>query len=99
MAIETEISWCDHTANLWWGCVEVSAECDNCYAREWSKRYDRAKWGAHEPRLAIKGVWHQLERMQRDAARDGTIRSVFVGSMMDIAEKARPVVNAKGESL
>jgi hypothetical protein len=65
MATDSKIGWTDHTANLWWGCVEVSPLCDNCYAREWAARYDRAKWGAKEPRLAIKGVWADLAKWQR----------------------------------
>lgn len=97
MATTTKISWCDATCNIWWGCVEVSPLCDHCYAREWAKRYDRAKWGADEPRLTIKSVWNDLRKLQRDAAAAGEVRRVFVGSMMDIFEKPMPVVDAKGE--
>jgi protein gp37 len=99
MGQNSEISWTTHTANLWWGCVEVSPLCDNCYAREWAKRYDRAKWGAHEPRLTVKGVWNDLKKWQRDAAAAGRVDRVFVGSMMDIFEKPQPVVDAKGEEM
>lgn len=97
MGANTEISWCHHTANLWWGCVEVSALCDHCYAREWAKRYDRAKWGAAEPRLAVEGVWNDLRKFQKNAAAASEIHRVFVGSMMDIFEKPMPVVDGKGE--
>jgi protein gp37 len=34
MAKHTGITWTAHTFNPWWGCVEVSPACDNCYARE-----------------------------------------------------------------
>lgn len=99
MSINSGVEWCHDTANLWWGCVEVAPECDNCYAREWAARFDRAKWGAHEPRLIMPGVWKSLAKMQRLAQESGEMRRVFVGSMMDIAEKEQPLVNAKGEPL
>lgn len=97
MGYESKIGWTRHTANLWWGCVEVSPACDNCYAREWAKRYDRAKWGADEPRLSIKSVWKDLQKFQREAQAANRIDNVFVGSMMDIFEKPMPVITAKGE--
>lgn len=99
MAANSSIEWTKHTANLWWGCVEVSALCDHCYAREWSKYLNRAKWGADESRMAIKGVWSDLAKFQKLAAAAGTIDNVFVGSMMDIFEKPMPLVDAKGEPM
>ncbi len=99
MAENSNIGWTTHTANLWWGCVEVSPLCDNCYAREFAKRYDRAKWGADEPRVSIKSVWNDLKKFQRNAADAGRIDRVFVGSMMDIFEKPMPVVDSKGEEM
>lgn len=45
MGENTEISWCDHTANLWWGCSEVHAGCDNCYARIFARaKGNAAAW-------------------------------------------------------
>lgn len=38
MGKNSAISWCDHTFNPWWGCVEVSEACDECYARQWALR-------------------------------------------------------------
>jgi protein gp37 len=38
MGADSNISWTDHTFNPWWGCVEVSPACDDCYARKWSER-------------------------------------------------------------
>ena len=38
MGENTAIEWADHTFNAWLGCVEVSAECDHCYARKGSAR-------------------------------------------------------------
>lgn len=32
MGEQTNIEWCDHTFNPWFGCTGVSPGCDNCYA-------------------------------------------------------------------
>lgn len=47
MAEYSGISWTTHTQNFWRGCDEVSPGCDNCYAREMSKRNHSVlgKWG------------------------------------------------------
>lgn len=99
MGANSKIGWTNHTLNLWWGCVEVAQECDNCYAREWAKRYDRAKWGAKEPRLYIKSGWTDVLKWQAEAAKANRIDNVFCGSMMDIYEKPMPVVDAKGNDM
>lgn len=96
MAEITEISWCDHTANLWWGCQKVHAGCDHCYAEAWAQRWGNDIWGPRAPRRAIKAVWSDLAHFQREAAKAQTVRRVFVGSMMDIFEKPYRVVDAKG---
>jgi len=90
-----------YTANLWWGCTEVHAGCDNCYARTFANRYKNkwggsTLWGTDEPRREIHGVWANLEKWNREAAKANECRAVFVGSMMDIFEKPMPVVGAKG---
>jgi protein gp37 len=91
MAENSKIEWTDHTANLWWGCTEVHAGCDNCYARVFSHRYDggNSLWGAGSKRRAIKSVWNDLAKYQRLAKEAGTMHRVFVGSMMDIFEKSK----------
>jgi hypothetical protein len=33
MGENSKIEWCRHTFNPWIGCQEMSAACDNCYAR------------------------------------------------------------------
>ncbi|HEX8385108.1 MAG TPA: DUF5131 family protein [Rubricoccaceae bacterium] len=101
MADNSHIEWTDHTANLWWGCVEVHAGCDHCYAREFSRnRTGREAWGHAEPRYLTKGVWGDLARYQRNApaffAEHGRRQRVFVGSMMDIYEKPHRAVDWKG---
>lgn len=99
MGTETKIGWCDHTANLWWGCQEVHAGCDHCYARTWDKRMGGAHWGAHAPRRAIKSVWSDLEKWQAAAKAEGVQRRVFCGSMMDIFEVSKPLVDHKGKEI
>ncbi len=102
MAENSKIEWTDHTANLWWGCTEVHAGCDNCYARKWSNRYntgDKTLWGNGAPRQAKKGVWGDLLKWQAQAAANGVRQRVFVGSMMDIFEKPFLVVNGKHEPI
>ncbi|ARK09058.1 DUF5131 family protein [Fibrella sp. ES10-3-2-2] len=98
MAENSKIEWTHHTANLWWGCTHVSPGCDNCYAEAWAKRYQpTALWGAETPRMAIKGVWLDLDTYQRKAAAAGEVQRVFVGSMMDIAEKEMKLITRTGE--
>jgi len=99
MAQNTEISWCSHTANLWWGCSKVTAGCDNCYAEALSKRFGDDVWGNDKPRRQIKSVWSDLEKYQKLAKEANEVHRVFVGSMMDIFEKPMPVIDSKGEQI
>lgn len=96
MALNSNIEWTHHTANLWWGCANVHEGCDNCYAERLANRYG-VKWGNEAARKEIKGTWGNLLGMQAKAAAAKETHRVFVGSMMDIFEKPMPVVNAKGE--
>jgi len=109
------IEWTDHTGNLWWGCEEVRPECDNCYAKatteRWGWRKDLKKksalWGKDSPRLYMPGVWDAFRKFQQLAEKGqgtktefgGGYQSVFVGSMMDVAERHRALINHKGERL
>lgn len=98
MAQNSKIEWTNHTANLWHGCTEVHAGCDNCYARLQNHHWhpENGNWGNGVPRLAIKSVWKDLHKYQRLAKEAGEIHRVFVGSMMDIFEKPMPVIDSKG---
>jgi len=97
----SKIEWTDHTANLWWGCTEVHEGCDRCYAKIFSHRYDGGTplWGKDAPRRRIKGVWDALDKFQRHAFDANKIHRVFVGSMMDIFEKSRPLVDRDGTGI
>lgn len=90
MSDNSKISWTHHTFNPWWGCVEVSAECDRCYAREWSARLGNDVWGATAPRRFFgERHWNEPLRWNRRAKDAGTRRRVFCASMADIAETHR----------
>lgn len=96
MAKNSKIEWCNHTANLWWGCVRVHAGCDNCYALTFAKRVGHDVWGNDKPRRIIKNVWTEFEKFQKEAKKLNEVHRVFVGSMMDIFEKPMPLVDHKG---
>lgn len=97
MAENSTIGWTDHTANFWWGCTKVHAGCKHCYAETWDKRYGGGHWG-DTSRRAIKGVWADIEKWNRDAiATFGRAARVFACSMCDIYEEFfGPVRDARG---
>lgn len=98
MGENTKIEWCDHTANIWWGCEEVSPGCDNCYARTFAR--SKGKGDAWENvRYVTKSVWKGLKKWNDAAGATGVMRWVFVGSMMDIAEKPKPAYDWSGNRL
>lgn len=97
MAENSKIEWTHHTANLWWGCTEVHAGCDNCYARVLANRWNFDIWGNDKPRRIINSVFNDLDKFQRNAAALNEVHRVFVGSMMDIAEKSFPLVDHLGK--
>lgn len=89
MGIESNISWCDHTINFWWGCQKVSPGCKFCYADVFSKRTGRGElWGppAHSERMVVKSAFSTLAKIAKIAAATGETQRVFVQSMSDIFE-------------
>ncbi len=99
MATNSKIEWTHHTLNLWWGCTKVHEGCQNCYANTLAHRYGKDVWGNDKPRRAIKNAWHELSRFQIEAKKVGEVHRVFVGSMMDIFEKPKSLVDNNGISL
>jgi protein gp37 len=93
---DSKIEWTDHTANLWIGCTEVHAGCDNCYARVLNNRWGHKNWGNDQPRRMVKKVWSDLIKWQKEAAAQSVVKRVFVGSMMDIFEKPMPLILSDG---
>lgn len=96
MGYFTLIEWAHHTANPWHGCTKVHEGCFNCYACSESKRYGRDIWGDDKFRHVVASFFENLKKFQKEAEKDGVIRNVFCGSMMDIFEKPMPVVKFDG---
>ncbi|NSX02754.1 DUF5131 family protein [Cupriavidus gilardii] len=87
MGKDSRIEWTHHTFNPWWGCVKVSAACDNCYAETWAKRLGEDLWGPHNARRFFSDAhWKEPLKWNKDAAKDGTRRRVFCASMADVFE-------------
>lgn len=99
MSEKTGIAWCDSTWSPWWGCVEVSPECANCYARELDAKYGgktKPHWGASGPRrLMSDGHWKQAEAWDRAGWKTGNRKRVFP-SMCDPFEK-HPALDVERE--
>lgn len=97
MAENSKIEWTKHTVNLWWGCTEVHAGCDHCYAKALSHRYDEGNplWGNDVQRRMILSAFKNLNKFQKLAAEAGELHRVFMGSMKDIFEKSMPLENPK----
>lgn len=84
----SHIEWTHHTLNPWIHCVEVSPGCDNCYAREMAKRFQKGGWGVQAPVWFPKWerVLSDLGKWNRAAEKAGERHRVFVMSMGDIFE-------------
>ena len=99
MGKETNISWTDSTFNTHWGCVEVSAECDHCYARELAKRFGFAVWGKGAPRRFFPDAhWNDLVKWDAAAAQTGTPWRVFWDSMSDLMEERKDLEAIRGKA-
>src|SRR5207253_4399 len=68
MSEKTIIAWTDHTANFWLGCTRLSEGCRHCYAATLTKnRMGLDVWGPHAPRIAVKGIYTNLSKWDRDS--------------------------------
>ena len=85
MSRHSGISWCDCSFTPWFGCANVSAACDHCYAEVWTHRFRKAIWGPHgtRPRSAAS-TWRQPLAWNRKAARDGKRLTVFISENSDV---------------
>jgi len=98
MAQNSKIEWCDHTVNLWWGCAKVHTGCKNCYAEYFSDvRYKNDLWGENKSRKRIKSAFKDLDKYQNKAAQLGIKYKIFIGSMMDIFEDSKELINPTDE--
>lgn len=93
MAENTKIEWADHTVNLWWGCSKVNAGCKNCYAEALANRFGGGIWGEKAKRKLIKSAFKDLRKYQKQAKEAGTKYRIFCGSMMDIFEDSKFLIN------
>lgn len=93
MAQNSKIEWTDHTVNLWWGCSKVRTGCKNCYAENLSNRFGDNVWGEKAPRKRIKSAFKDLSKYQKQGEKEGRMIRVFVGSMMDIFEDSKSLMN------
>lgn len=93
MAENSKIEWCDHTVNLWWGCSKVHTGCKNCYAEKLSNRWGNSLWGENAGRKRIKSAFSDLDKYQQKAEKENTCYKIFIGSMMDIFEEEKIIVN------
>jgi len=94
---KTEITWCDHTFNPWWGCVRVSEACRNCYAEAFDRRFVNDKspphWGPNAPRRFFGDKhWDQPRRWNAAAEKAGERRRVFCASMADVFEDRQDLI-------
>lgn len=92
----SKIEWTSHTVNLWWGCSKVTTGCKFCYAETLSNRFGDDIWGEHNGRKRIKSAFNDLDKYQRAAKSEGRKDRVFVGSMMDVFEESKPLLNPIG---
>lgn len=91
MGETTSISWTDSSFNCWWGCTEVSAGCDNCYARVLDKRWGDPHWGKGVPRRTFGDKhWQEPLKWEREAHKTGVKRKVFCASMADVMDDEAP---------
>ena len=106
MAKDSAIGWCHHTVNFWWGCVEFSLACINCYARTYDamrgKVFDKAlpegetHWGAKASRwMKVESALLELRAHDAAARKAGVRYRIFVNSMSDFFEERADLEDAR----
>lgn len=101
MGKSTDISWCHHTFNPWWGCQRVSPGCEHCYAESKAKWLAPGIWGP--PKTSTRRTfgdrhWREPLGWNTAAVVAGERRRVFCASMADVFE-ANPLVADQRERL
>lgn len=89
MAETTLIAWTDHTANIWMGCLKVSAGCEKCYAETLTKnRMGLEVWGPAKTtrRQFVKSTMAHVRAWDREARAAGQSARVFCMSLGDFFE-------------
>lgn len=97
MGKDTNIESHDHSFNPWWGCYEVGDGCDNCYAKAFDKRIGGDHWGADKPlKYMSLDYWKQPQKWDREAAQEGTTKTIICGSQCDVWDnRADPLVRKR----
>ena len=112
MGYKTGISWCDHTASPWHGCthgVYTDADgnehehpgCGHCYAEAMAKRNPGTLgvWGKDGTRVRSASFHANCRRWNKQAERDGVIRSVFPSICDPFEMWEGPILERHGERL
>lgn len=93
MAAFSDIAWCHHTLNGWWGCEKIQPECLNCYAEEQDDRFPvngERHWGKDAPRRFFGDAhWNAPLQWARFARELNERHRVFCASMSDVFEDRR----------
>ena len=96
MAMNSKIEWTTHTFNGWWGCVKVSAGCDNCYANTWANRMGHDVWGPHAERRVLSPDHYRLPVHWNKLAQEaGERHKVFCSSMADTFENRTDLIEPR----
>lgn len=96
MAKNSHIEWTHHTFNPWWGCIKVSAACDNCYAELWAKRMGHQLWGRDSSRRFFGEThWREPVIWNQEASQTGRRERVFCASMADVFERRAELNNER----
>lgn len=91
MGYSTAIEWTNHTFNPWWGCTNVSAGCDHCYAQAWAQRFGNDLWGNDKARRTMgNNYWLAPLGWNAEAQRAGRRSRVFCASMADVFDPQGP---------
>jgi protein gp37 len=86
MAVSTAIEWTDATWNPVTGCTQISAGCDNCYAKRFSERFRGTAGHPFEQGFDLRLRPDKLiEPIKWRKA-----KLIFVNSMSDLFQKAVP---------
>lgn len=89
MAENSGIEWTHHTFNPWIGCTKISPACDNCYAADWDKRYNKESHWGNNPRRRTKN-WADPVKWNKKAAAAGIRYRVFCASLADVFDNQVP---------
>jgi len=79
MALDSNIGWCHHTKNFWFGCDKIAPECAHCYIDRSLKRMGKEPWG----QLYRAKVWNDVLQWERKAAKENLYYRVFTCSLSD----------------